>query len=140
MAESCNNFQNSLAYGGEVCDMTTPATNGLPPPLFAPSHSSQQMCAPQDMFFIGDDSPAVAASETRSHAAFFGGGDMGSVSEHELKWDDLACATNTFSTTTAATEIWNPAASPMLCRQASDGVGVDDLAAFFFSEENRVVF
>ncbi|XP_062200262.1 NAC domain-containing protein 71-like [Phragmites australis] len=150
MAESGDTFQNSLAYGVDVCDVTATATNGLPlsplpPPLFAPtpvpSHSSQ-MCAPQDIVFVGDDSPAAAsaaaASESRSHAFLFGG-DMGSVSEHELKWyDDLTCATNTLSNTTAATEIWSPAASPMLCRQASDGV--DDLAAFFFSEENRVVF
>ncbi|GJN20177.1 hypothetical protein PR202_gb07520 [Eleusine coracana subsp. coracana] len=133
VAESCNNFQNSFAYGGDVCD-----ASGLPPPLFVPTNnnsSHQSMCAPpppQDMFFIGDDFPATAAADSSrlsaGHASFF---DMGSVSE--LEWDDFSMAipttTNAFSTT----------AADMLCRQASDG-GVDDLAAFFFSDDNRVVF
>ncbi|TVU31593.1 hypothetical protein EJB05_23285 [Eragrostis curvula] len=127
IAESCNNFQNSLAYGGDVCDMTA-TTNGMPPPppLFAPNHSSHQMYAapPEDMFFIGDD--LTAAAESRPHdAPFF---DMGSVSEHELKWDDFTYGPNAFATTTAA---------DMLCRQASDGV--DDLASFLF-DEKRFVF
>ena len=39
----------------------------------------------------------------------------------------------------AGAEMWNAAASPMLCRQASDGC-VDDLAALFFSEDSRIVF
>lgn len=117
--------QNLLAYGGDVCD-----TNVLPLPLFTPS--SHSLCAPpQDMFFIGDDFPVPAAAESRQQESFFGG-DMGSVSEHELKWDDFSMATTTttnpFSTTT----------TDMLCRQASDGI--DDLAAYFFPDETRVVF
>ncbi|PUZ40012.1 hypothetical protein GQ55_9G389800 [Panicum hallii var. hallii] len=132
MAESGNTFQSPLAYGG---DATATATTGLPssplpPPLFMPSdHSS-----PHDTFFIGDVFPA----ESRSHAPpLFGGGDMGmGAVEHELRWDSFAYP-NTFSN---GAEMWNAAASPMLCRQASDGGGVDDLAAFFFSEDNRIVF
>lgn len=107
-----------------MCD-----ANALPPPLFAP----QAMCAPpQDMFFIGDDLTTAAESSRlpAGHASFFGADDMGSVSEHELKWDDFSipttATTNAFSTT------------DMLCRQASDGA--DDLAALFFYDENRVVF
>ncbi|PAN48347.1 hypothetical protein PAHAL_9G376800 [Panicum hallii] len=132
MAESGNTYQSPLAYGG---DATATATTGLPssplpPPLFMPSdHSS-----PHDTFFIGDVFPA----ESRSHAPpLFGGGDMGmGAVEHELRWDSFAYP-NTFSN---GAEMWNAAASPMLCRQASDGGGVDDLAAFFFSEDNRIVF
>jgi hypothetical protein len=124
-------LQNSLAYGGDVCDMTrtSTTTNGLlPPPLFA---TTSQMCAPpQDTFFIGDDDFSATAGSCPHRASFFGA-DMGCVSEHELKWDDFSSiattTTNTFSTTT-----------DLLCRQTSDGV--DDLAAFFFSDENRVVF
>jgi hypothetical protein len=132
----CNaNLQNSLAYGGDVCDTTgtsTTTTNGLlPPPLFAPTNTTSQMCAPpQDTFFIGDDDFSATAG-SRHHRASFFGADMGCVSEHELKWDDFSSiattTTNTLSTTT-----------DLLCRQASHGV--DDLAAFFFSDENRVVF
>jgi hypothetical protein len=104
-------LQNSFAYGGDVCDVTaTATTNGL---LFAPTNNSSQMCAPpQDTLFIGGDFPADV--ESRPSAGFFGA-DMG------LKWDD-------FSTTTA----------DLLCRQASDSI--DDLAAYFFSDDNRVVF
>jgi hypothetical protein len=106
-------LQNSLAYGGDVCDVTaTATTNGF---LFAPTNNSSQMCAPpQDTFFVGDGFPADV--ESRPFTGFFGAN-----MEHELKWDD-------FSTTT----------TDMLCRQASDGI--DDLAAYFFSDENRVAF
>ncbi|WVZ57707.1 hypothetical protein U9M48_008060 [Paspalum notatum var. saurae] len=136
----------ALAYGGD--DVMATATAGLPASPLAPTllmplpsgHSSPL----HDTFFIGDDDfPAVAAASEplHSHAQLFGAGDvmpgMG-VSDsdpHELRWD-------TFSSNGGA-EMWStapaPAASPMLCRQASDG-GVDDLAAFFFSEENRIVF
>jgi hypothetical protein len=62
----------------------------LPPPLLLPS--------PHDTFFIGDDFPAAAAEESRSHAHLFGGDimGMGGVSDEELKWDSFACPT-TFS-------------------------------------------
>ncbi|KAL6641496.1 hypothetical protein ACP70R_019677 [Stipagrostis hirtigluma subsp. patula] len=132
MAESRITFQSPLGYGGDACDMTATATMSSsslppPPPLFTPT----QMCAPQqDMFFLGGDD--FTAAEPR-----FFGGDMGSVSEHELKWDDHTGAVNAF---TAGTELWNTSPSPMLCRQASDGI--DDLAAWFSfpSEDSRVVY
>ncbi|KAJ1296171.1 hypothetical protein BS78_01G278800 [Paspalum vaginatum] len=134
-------LQSPLAYGGDV---TATATAGLPPsPLLVPLPTSGHSSPPHDTFFIGDDFPAVAAASEslHSHAQLVFGGDMmagmGVVSDsdnHELRcWD-------TFSSNGGA-EMWSTAAaaSPMLCRQASDG-GVDDLAAFFFSEENRIVF
>jgi hypothetical protein len=40
----------------------------------------------------------------------------------------------------AGADTWNTAASPMLCRQASDGGGADELAAYFFLDETRIVF
>ncbi|XP_062206036.1 NAC domain-containing protein 96-like [Phragmites australis] len=115
------------------------ATDGMSSSLTSPlfSHSSQMWAAQDTFFFVGDDFPAAAATESRSHVPLLGG-DMGSVSEQELKWDELTCAANTFSN---GAEIWNTSPSPMLCRQASDGI--DDLAAWFSfssSEENRVVF
>lgn len=118
----------SPLYGGEVVsDMAAPL--GFP----------QQDAA---TFFIDGDL-AGAGETTESHMPFFG--DMGVISDHELRWDTLPpYANNTFSTTAAAagaTELWNPsvpsAAAPMLCREASD-----DLAAFFSSldENNMVVY
>ncbi|CAL4923939.1 unnamed protein product [Urochloa decumbens] len=141
MAESGTAFQSPLAYGA---DATATATTGLPssplpPPLFVPTSNS----SPHDMFFIADDD-FPAAGESRSQAPpLFGataGGDMGIMgvaAENELRWDSFITCPNAFSN--AGGEMWNTAASPMLCRQASDG-GVDDLAALFFSEDNRIVF
>jgi hypothetical protein len=65
----------------------------LPPPLL--------LSSPHDTFFIGDDFPAAAAEESRSHSHLFGdimgmGMGMGGVSDQELKWDSFACPT-TFS-------------------------------------------
>ncbi|KAF8689183.1 hypothetical protein HU200_041967 [Digitaria exilis] len=132
MAESGNTFQSPLAYGGDVTATATTATTA---PLFLPTggHSS-----PYDTFFIGGDD---FASESRS--LFAGAGDMGTggVAEDELmRWDSFTYPNNTFSNN--GVDTWNTAAaaSPLLCRQVSDG-GVDDLAAFFFSDpENRIVF
>ncbi|CAD6204559.1 unnamed protein product [Miscanthus lutarioriparius] len=136
LAESGDAFQSPVGYS-----VTATATTGtglpsspLPPPLLLPS--------PHDTFFIGDDFPAAAADESRSHAHLFAGDimglGMGSASEHELKWDSFPCP-NTFS---SGADTWNmaaAAASPtMLCRQASDGI--EDLAAIFFSDDNRIVF
>ncbi|CAL4932393.1 unnamed protein product [Urochloa decumbens] len=121
MAESGSAFQSPLAYGA---DATATATTGipsspLPTPLFVPSSNS----SPHNTFFIaGDDFPA-------------GGGDM-ALGMGVAGWDSFITCPNTFSN---GGEMWNTAASPMLCRQASDG-GVDDLAALFFSEDNRIVF
>ncbi|CAN6294192.1 unnamed protein product [Urochloa humidicola] len=124
MAESGSAFQSPLAYGG---DATATATTGLPssplpPPLFIPSSNT----SPHDTFFIGDaDFPAAGDM-----------GAMGVAADHELmRWDSFITCPNTFSN---GADMWNTAASPMLCRQASDG-GVDDLAAFLL-DDNRIVF
>ncbi|KAG0550147.1 hypothetical protein BDA96_01G314200 [Sorghum bicolor] len=132
-------FQFQSPVGVGYAGVTATATTGtgglpwspLPPPLLLSS-------SPHDTFFIGDDFPATAADESRSHAHLFGGDIMGlgSISEHELKWDSFP---NTFS---SGADTWNTAAvaaSPtMLCRQASDGI--EDLAAIFFPDDNRIVF
>lgn len=106
--------------GGEV-------VSGMGAPLEFPQQDAAT-------FFIDGDL-AGAGETTQSHMPFFG--DMGVVSDHELRWDTLPpYANNTFSTAAGAAELWNPAA-PMLCREASD-----DLAAFFSSldENNMVVY
>ncbi|CAN6288710.1 unnamed protein product [Urochloa humidicola] len=133
MAESSNAFQSPLAYGGDATATAGIPSSPLPPPLFIPSTNS----SPHDTFFVADDDFA-AAGESRSH--FGAGGDMGimSVAENDFRWDSFITCPNTFSN---GGEMWNTASSPMLCRQASDGGGVDDLATFFFSDDNnRIVF
>ncbi|PWZ56012.1 NAC domain-containing protein 86 [Zea mays] len=123
--EPGNAFQFQLAHDASAA-LPVPSLALPPPPLLLPSPHD-------DTFFVGEGLPAAAAG-------WFGGA-MGGVSEseQELKWDALFPCTGTFPSVGGDT--WNAAAaSPttMLCRQASDGI--DDLAAFFFSEDNRIVF
>uniref|UniRef100_A0A0D9XMS2 NAC domain-containing protein n=1 Tax=Leersia perrieri TaxID=77586 RepID=A0A0D9XMS2_9ORYZ len=87
----------------------------LPPPM------------PQDMFFSG-------AGGFPARQDFYGEAMGTSVSEHELKWDNLAGVGG------GGGETWNTAAaSTLLCRQASDG---DDLTAWFaaVADDNMSVF
>ncbi|CAN6300060.1 unnamed protein product [Urochloa humidicola] len=120
--------QSPLAYGGDATTATATAglpSSPLPPPLFIPSSNNP---SPHDTFFIGDDDFPAAAGDVLG---------MGVAAEQELmRWDSFITCPNTFSN---GADMWNTAASPMLCRQASDG-GVDDLAAIFFPDDNRIVF
>ncbi|XP_006662089.1 NAC domain-containing protein 71-like [Oryza brachyantha] len=109
-------LQSCVPYGaGDACVMDLP-------PLYVP-HGQQ------DPFFSAAGFPPAAISETQPP---FYGDVMGSVSEHELKWDNLGCSGG-------SSELCNAAAAgaPLLCRQASDG---DDLTAWFAADDNMSVF
>ncbi|KAF2914923.1 NAC domain-containing protein 71 [Oryza sativa Japonica Group] len=97
-------------HGGDACGFD------LPP-----------LCMPQtqDPFFSD-------AGFTQAAPPLYGD-VMGSVSEHELKWDTLGGYSGG-----GGGELWNAAAAPLLCRQASDG---DDLTAWFTAaDDNMSVF
>uniref|UniRef100_A0A0E0MB13 NAC domain-containing protein n=1 Tax=Oryza punctata TaxID=4537 RepID=A0A0E0MB13_ORYPU len=107
--------------GGDACGFDLP-------PLCMPHE-------PQDPFFADAGFPPAAAAneaQTTQAAPPLYGDVMGSVSEHELKWDSLGGYSG------GGGELWNAAAAaPLLCRQASDG---DDLTAWFAADDNMSVF
>ncbi|KAG8092639.1 hypothetical protein GUJ93_ZPchr0012g21143 [Zizania palustris] len=98
-------------YGGDACGVTG-------------SLHSPPLCTPA--FFSVGGFPPPASEPQPQLQPFYGDVVIGSVSEHELKWDNLGCS---------GADLWN--AAPLLCRQASDG---DDLTAWLASDDNVSVF
>jgi hypothetical protein len=158
--EPGNAFQFQLAHDASAA-LPVPSLALPPPPLLLPSPHD-------DTFFVGEGLPAAAAGwfggamggvseseqELKWDALFPCTGTFPSVGRYTLLPPSYvivdACRHPSMWLcewrrpavwTCAGGDTWNAAAaSPttMLCRQASDGI--DDLAAFFFSEDNRIVF